>query len=828
MAGYIRVDTSNNIADGNVISAADLDNEFDGVQSAFNASTGHTHGGAVGEGAPITKLGPTQDVTISTSLMAPKTTNTVDLGSSSLRYKDLFLAGNAAITGTLGVTGATTLSAALTYGGVTLSNAVTGTGNMVLSASPTLTGTLSGANASLSGTLGVTGVATLGNGAVLGTPASVTLTNATGLPIATGVSGLGTGVATALAVNVGSAGAPVVNGGALGTPSSGTVTNLTGTASININGTVGATTASTGAFTTLSASSTVSGAGFSTYLASPPAIGGTAAAAVSATTLTTSGAVTHNAGTANGVAYLNGSKVLTTGSALTFDGTNLSVVNAGSAGVNVQSLQSYLTLKSTGAFNPFINFFSSTSTLEAQIQGVAGGGSLVFALGAGATEQMRLTSTGLGIGTSSPSQKLTVSGAANFSRFSINSNPIDVVSTAQSFARFQSTGADFYLGTESSTSGGFFPSSTAYAAILYNANATPMQFYTSGALRATLDSSGNLGLGVTPSAWVTTSTSRGMQFGRGGSIFYSTDQAQSSFGGNYYQDGASSYRYLTTAFALRYSQSDFNGSHQWFTAASGTAGNAISFTQAMTLDASGNLGVGTTSPSVPLHVSKGAAGQEVARFNNAGGFGLRIIPQIGGSGAVTALRVAGGESMSFETDNTERARITSGGDLLVGKTSVGTAVGIQLIPDGSSRNVMANATNSFSTLEVYSTGAAAFRFYVGMAGTVYATNTTISAISDQRFKENVRNLDDGLDAIMALKPRKFDWKAGKGKDIKDDRGFIAQEFEQVFPEMIDNWKDPAPEGEEPYKSVRADLIPVLVKAIQELKAEFDAYKATHP
>jgi hypothetical protein len=89
--------------------------------------------------------------------------------------------------------------------------------------------------------------------------------------------------------------------------------------------------------------------------------------------------------------------------------------------------------------------------------------------------------------------------AATFAsnRFAINSNPVNTASTAQSFARFQSTGADFYVGTESSTGGSFFPGSTAYAAVLYNAPATPMHFYTGGTIRATITSGGNVGIGTT-------------------------------------------------------------------------------------------------------------------------------------------------------------------------------------------------------------------------------------------------------------------------------------------------------------------------------------------
>jgi hypothetical protein len=95
------------------------------------------------------------------------------------------------------------------------------------SGAATLTGVLKG-NGTSAFTAATAGTDYVAPGGALGTPSSGTLTNTTGLPISTGVSGLGTNVATALAVNIGSAGAAVVNGGALGTPSSGTLTNATG------------------------------------------------------------------------------------------------------------------------------------------------------------------------------------------------------------------------------------------------------------------------------------------------------------------------------------------------------------------------------------------------------------------------------------------------------------------------------------------------------------------------------------------------------------------------------------------------------------------------
>jgi hypothetical protein len=376
-------------------------------------------------------------------------------------------------------------------------------------------------------------------------------------------------------------------------------------------------------------------------------------------------------------------------------------------------------------------------------------------------------------------------------------------------------------------------------------------------------------------------------------------------GSNAYYDG-SNWRYTANGYAAYCLTSA--GNFAWQIAPSGTAGNAISFTQAMTLDANGYLGIGTTNPSASaarLVVSKSSGviasftndvdadfqiqtgtatttigsttstplifktgNTERLRLDSSGNLGIgtttvnerleiykgisynadpALYFRIGANdGAVNnnapytwrtgITGSATGYSYVFQTlartesSWVDRARITAGGDLLVGTTSASdnANVGIKNIYSATApyvATVGSASTNGTVAHTLYSTGAAAFRFYVGYGGTVYATNTTISAISDQRYKENIRDLDAGLDAVMALKPRKFDWKEGKGKDIKNDRGFIAQEFEQVFPDLVDEWKDPAPEGEEPYKSVRQDLIPVLVKAIQEQQAMINELKA---
>jgi hypothetical protein len=451
-------------------------------------------------------------------------------------------------------------------------------------------------------------------------------------------------------------------------------------------------------------------------------------------------------GTANGVAYLNGSKVLTTGSALVFD-------TSSALGV--------------GTSTP-------TSTYSARIASLAAAGTTALALDAP-------TGTNTGI---------------NF----------------------------YYNGTAKWTT-----------QVLTTGEYRWFDF-TASAERMRLDSSGNLGLGVTPSAW-STSFYKVIEGGDGnnqGAIGFRTDSNGVELFANAFFNGTNNiYKYTGTAGFYQLA----GNTHQWYTAPSGTAGNAITFTQAMTLDADGDLGIGQTSPAFKLDVQVAVGGAIAVRPSTSTGNAKQSALRLYGSDSVTTSRYAevacfndtAGSDTNALTFSTglgatiyERGRFSSDGNLLVGKTALGLTVGTSIDADTSTgsgvRVVSSASTSSADGFQMYSTGAGAYRFYVSFNGTISATTTTISAISDARFKENVRELDAGLSKIMALKPRLYDWKEGKGADTKNARGFIAQEFEEVFPDLIDEWKDPAPEGEEPYKSVRQDLIPVLVKAIQEQQA----------
>jgi len=295
---------------------------------------------------------------------------------------------------------------------------------------------------------------------------------------------------------------------------------------------------------------------------------------------------------------------------------------------------------------------------------------------------------------------------------------------------------------------------------------------------------------------------------------------QAALGANYYFDGTNA-RYLVSAAASSFDQ--LNGGFSWLTAPSGTAGNAISFTQAMTLEASGNLLIGGTDTSI-----------------RSGIFGIGI-GSTAKANAGTSLRTDGRNWLTFTsssptygngyifydaTAGAERARITSGGDLLVGKPGINAGVvGIENRNDGQIYSTLSANTNSFSTVNVFSTGAGAFRFYVGMGGTVYATSTSISAISDRTLKENIRDLETGLTEVMALKPRRFDWKNGDAQNVA---GFVAQEVEEVLPELVTDYvynKDE--DGNDIIKKSlkMGDILPTLVKAIQEQQAIITALTA---
>lgn len=303
----------------------------------------------------------------------------------------------------------------------------------------------------------------------------------------------------------------------------------------------------------------------------------------------------------------------------------------------------------------------------------------------------------------------------------------------------------------------------------YRVSANVLGISTAGVQRVVVDASGNVGVGratnLTGSA-----NFKAIGIGATGTIMAGATTGGAYMAQNLYFDGAV-WRYLINGTALLYEQA--GGSHTWFYAASGTGGNSSSNIQAMTLDSSGQLTVGTSSlSSTTRHVIYG----------------------YGGSSENASLIVR-----STEPSDADRP-----------------AISLYKVQNSSA------TTQRFMTFLINGAGSAIGSGQINANG---ASAAAFGSYSDRRLKENIAPLAGELEKVLALNPVEFDFKDGSGHQV----GFIAQEMEEIYPDAV----SVLGETEEMKMITGWDKTTArLVKAIQEqqvmiedLKAEIEALKA---
>jgi len=349
---------------------------------------------------------------------------------------------------------------------------------------------------------------------------------------------------------------------------------------------------------------------------------------------------------------------------------------------------------------------------------------------------------------------------------------------------------------------------------IYFPAADTIGFVEGGVEAMRLDASGNLGLGATPSAW---GSFRAIDLqGSGAIASYTAGTPSVGLYHNAYFNG-SNYVYKSDGNAQYIDMFGANGI-RFFQAASGTAGNAISFTQAMTLDASGNLGIGTSSPaaygkfavqgagSVVNMISTAAAGNcYQSFFSNSGSTNLGYIGF--GSANNTDLIIYANQANSkldFYTSAALAARIDSSGNLLVGTTTNNTRAP-RLALNGNSVTWSVGPSASNSTFVVYNASEAGV--YMGDGSTSWSSS------SDERLKNITGNITDAINKIVALRSVNFTWKSDS-KNIPRV-GLVAQDVQKVLPEAVSE--------NDGYLGVSyTDVIPLAVAAIKELAAKVTA------
>ena len=449
-------------------------------------------------------------------------------------------------------------------------------------------------------------------------------------------------------------------------------------------------------------------------------------------TLTVGGTLTMSALTASTALALNASKQAVS---VTNTGTGNNVLSAsptltGTITADAQTLSGVATFSAGTAAAPSITTTGDTNT------GLFFPAADTIGFSEGGVEAARFDSSGnLGIGTTTPLTKLQIKTQTNGNAGFANSTSVAGGVKINCYNDAGSASAPFEL------------------------DGSTLQFNIASVEKMRLDSSGSLGLGVTPSAWTTFTSALEVP---GGALAGISANQVGVWQNCFYN--SSSFKYKSTAGATLYQQA--GSVHAWFNAASGTAGNAITFTQAMTLDASGNLLVGTTT-------------------------------------AVEKLTVAGNISIN-----------TSGNPYLQIKTSgAGNNPYIRLQADTATWDIQGTFSNAGD--ELYFNYGGAARSYINSATGAYVP------VSDQRLKKDIADISYGLSAVMALRPVEYLMNT-ETEGAQKHLGFIAQEAQAVIPNLVSEMTGGM------YGMDKTEIVPVLVKAIQELKAEFDAYKASHP
>ena len=319
----------------------------------------------------------------------------------------------------------------------------------------------------------------------------------------------------------------------------------------------------------------------------------------------------------------------------------------------------------------------------------------------------------------------------------------------------------------------------------------------------TIDASGNIGVGRVPT--VVEAAYDGLQLGAGGTwLSGSSNLAAGNFGQNYYIDAAGADRYLGNDEAERISMN--NGSISFESAptnASG-AGAALTWTERLRINASGNVGIGTASPTYKFEVSDGTRT-------------AIITPNATLDGVFVGTKEA--KPLVFGTTDTERMRIDASGNIWSGGASMpqGYAGKVNII--GGIDLVATHVGSSLAKTHFL------FNNPNGTVGMIRTTGTSTAFVtsSDYRLKENITPIQGAADIVKAMRPCTYTFKAdGEWVD-----GFIAHELQELHPVAVSGSKDEVDEEGNPvYQGVDySKLTPILTAALQEALNKIDALTA---